>query len=202
VTQSVSDEAVRRATGRGWADWHAALDELGAAGWDHKQLVAHLEAEVESGWWRQSIAVRYEQDRGGRVVGQTRDAGFQVGVRRTVDAPAPQVWDLLISRTDLWLGAGPLRLDKGADYELTAPDGPVRGQVRVVRPPDRVRLTWHPAGWTAPATLQLTLLAAASGRTTVGVHVEKLADAPARERARAHWREVLDRLAAALEAGS
>jgi hypothetical protein len=58
------------------------------------------------------------------------------------------------------------------------------------------------ARWDHPrlATLQLTLLASTSGRTAVGVHLEKLADADAdadadaREQALVHWRGVLDRL--------
>jgi uncharacterized protein YndB with AHSA1/START domain len=190
----VSDQAVRRATGRGWDDWLAVLDAAGAAPWGHPRLVAHLEREVASGWWRQAIAVRYEQEHGGRLLGQTAMTGFQVGVRRTVDATVDRAWELLTTRTDLWLGAGPVPLAKGAPYEVATADGPVRGQVRAVKPGDRLRLTWHPPGWAAPAMLQLTLLASTSGRTAVGVHLEKLADADSREQARVHWRDVLDRL--------
>jgi hypothetical protein len=32
---------------------------------------------VPSGWWRQSIAVGYEQARGKRQVGETANAGYQ-----------------------------------------------------------------------------------------------------------------------------
>lgn len=202
----VSDDAVRRATGRGWQDWLAALDEAGAAGWDHARLVAHLGPEVESGWWQQAIAVRYEQERGGRVVGQTQDSGFQVGVRRTLDAGPDRVWELLVTRPELWLGDGVVSWEQGAPYEVTTAlgevQGAVRGQVRVVQPGDRLRLTWHPEGWAAPAALQLRLLPAASGRTALAVHLERLADADARALAREHWHGVLDRLSAALAQAS
>ena len=91
----VSSAAVRKATGRGWEEWLGVLDAAGAADWDHGQIVAYLEhehPEVGSGWWRQSITVGYEQARGKRVVGQTADAGFQVGVQRSVAATAAHAW--------------------------------------------------------------------------------------------------------------
>ncbi|MGH8935230.1 MAG: SRPBCC domain-containing protein [Acidimicrobiia bacterium] len=197
----VSSESVREATGRGWPEWLHALDAAGAADWDHKQIVAHLEREhpeVSSGWWRQSITVGYEQARGKRAVGEAAGAGFQVGVQRSVAATATQVWDLIISRPELWLGKGvSVVFHKGERYEV--PPGSdaagVSGEVRVVKPGDRLRMTWQPQGWPAPATLQLTLLESGSGKTAIHAHLEKLPDADAREAMRQRWREALERIA-------
>ena len=76
---------MREATGRGWEEWLESLDAAGALDWEHKEIVAYLEREhpeVTSGWWRQSIAVGYEQARRKLQVGETADAGYQVGVQR------------------------------------------------------------------------------------------------------------------------
>ena len=73
-----------------------------------------------------------------------------------------------------------------------------RGEVRVVKPGERLRMTWQPDGWAAPATLQLTLSESASGKTTITAHLEKLPDADAREAMRERWREALERIAAAV----
>jgi uncharacterized protein YndB with AHSA1/START domain len=149
----VSSKSVREATGRGWEEWLEALDAAGAAGWDHKEIVAYLECEHPevSSWWRQSIAVGYEQARGKRVVGETADVGFQV--------------------------------DKGERYEVSPGNGApgASGEVRVVKPGDRLRMTWQPEGWPAPATLQLRLSESGTGKTAIHAHLEKLPDAHARE---------------------
>ncbi len=58
-------------------------------------------------------------------------------------------------------------------------------------------MTWQPEGWTAPATLQLTLSESGSGKTAIHAQLEKLPDADAREAARKRWREGLERLATA-----
>jgi uncharacterized protein YndB with AHSA1/START domain len=52
----------------------------------HKEIVGWLATRggVTSGWWQQMVASTYEQVRGRRAVGETRDAGFEVGVSRTL----------------------------------------------------------------------------------------------------------------------
>jgi uncharacterized protein YdhG (YjbR/CyaY superfamily)/uncharacterized protein YndB with AHSA1/START domain len=197
VTGRVTDSAVKEATGRDWKGWMRALDAAGAGELNHKQLVAHLAREVESMWWQQSIAVAYEQARGKRVVGETADTGFQVGVIRTLPVSAQDMWERVATRPERWLGVGAkLTLEPGAGYEVPKRRGVpgVRGEVRVVKPGQRIRMTWQPEGWKKPATLQLTLVPKARG-VAFHVHMEKLPDAKAREAMREHWSRVLEDLA-------
>ncbi|MDV6012549.1 SRPBCC domain-containing protein [Haloechinothrix sp. LS1_15] len=199
----VSSSSVRAATGQGWQEWLGQLDAAGASGWSHKEIVTHLNSEHPeiSGWWHQTLAVGYEQARGKRVAGQTADAGFQVGVRKTVPATPTEVWRVLTERPELWLGEGvSVTFQRGERYTVQAgPDGAAAsGEIRVAKPGDRLRFTWQPQGWASPATVQLALTAPASGKTAVQAHVEKLPDADARERSRTRWRDALERIAAAL----
>lgn len=198
----VSSESVREATGRGWEEWLEVLDAAGAADWSHKEIVGHLERrhpEVTA-WWRQSLTVGYEQARDKRVVGQTAEAGFQVGVQRSIAATAMEAWELITSRPELWLGEGAsVAFETGEHYEVPSGDGAPRasGEVRVVKPGDRLRMTWQRPDWPAPATLQITLSQSGAERTAIQAHMEKLPDADAREAMRIHWREALERIASA-----
>lgn len=200
----ISPEAVREATGRAWREWLEELDAAGAAGWDHKAIVAHLAREhpqAVSSWWRQAIAVGYGRARGKRAVGQTADAGFQVGVRRSVAASPAAAWELVTSRPDLWLGEGAsVAFEEGARYEVPPAAGVpgASGEVRVVRPGERLRMTWRPEAWTAPATLQLAFTESRPGRTAITVHLERLPDADAREATRRRFRAALERVAEAV----
>ncbi|ATB40518.1 hypothetical protein CYFUS_005967 [Cystobacter fuscus] len=63
----------------------------------------------------------------------------------------------------------------------------------MVKPGQRIRMTWQPKGWKKPATLQLTLVPKARG-ASLHVHMEKLPDAKAREAMREHWSRVLEGL--------
>lgn len=130
-----------------------------------------------------------------KPVGLTRDAGWQMGVRRTVSADLETVWDFLLGEgLPLWLGQTATALSPGTTYRTA--DG-THGEVRSLRPHDRVRLTWQPANWDHDATLQVALTPARTG-TTVVFHQERLRDAEERQAMLAHWRAVAGRVAAAL----
>ena len=100
-------------------------------------------------------------------VGKTRDAGWEIGVSRTVPLTPEQVW-ARIDDTAAWLG-------EEAD------------DVRSRRPLDRIRVGWK-------GTIVQVAISQAKTGTTVRFHQERLADAEERERQRAHWSAVLDRL--------
>ena len=100
-------------------------------------------------------------------VGKTKDAGWQIGVSRTVPLTIEEVWARL-EHTEQWLGE---------------PAHDVRSHHRL----DRIRVGWH------GTIVQVAIRPAASG-VSVRFHQERLADAEARERQREHWRAVLDRM--------
>lgn len=196
VTERVTDAAVKEATGKDWKAWMRALDKADASGLDHKQLVALLAREVESSWWQQSIAVAYEQARGKRVVGETSDTGFQAGVVRTLPATADELWAIVAEQPERWLGAGAkLKLEAGHTFEIpkrrSVPG--VRGEIRVVKPGQRLRLRYQRDGWKTPAVLQVTVTPKTKG-AAIQVQMEKLPDADTREEMRAHWAQVLENL--------
>ncbi|HYH79862.1 MAG TPA: SRPBCC domain-containing protein [Longimicrobium sp.] len=136
---------------------------------------------------------------GGRVVGQTRDTGFQVGMRRTLPIGLAEAWRLITSLAGVraWLGdGGRVAWEPGHAYTLA--DGST-GEVRVVQPESHVRLTWQPKGWPRASTIQVRVIPAAAG-TTVSFHQEHMPSAAACQERRAHFaaaHEALERLAAA-----
>ena len=137
----------------------------------------------------------------GDEVGRTKDAGWQIGVSRTVEHPVERVWEFLTSPagTDLWLGHG-VRLteEPGAQYET---DGGVRGETRSFRSRDRIRLTWQPAEWDHETTVQMVVSRSGADRTRLTFHQERMTSAGERERQRRHWRAVMDSITSALDAG-
>jgi uncharacterized protein YndB with AHSA1/START domain len=131
-----------------------------------------------------------------RPVGLTQGVGWEVGASRTFPLSVEAAWHLMVSPAGLaiWLGEGVrLPLAKGESYETE--DGTV-GEIRSVRPRDRVRLTWRPADRDQEATLQFALRETPTG-CTIGFHAEHLVSAEDREAMRARLRGVLDRLGSA-----
>lgn len=126
-----------------------------------------------------------------RPVGKTKDAGWQIGVSRTIPVDVDTAWDYLTFARGLatWLGAGVnVPLAVGQTYYTS---DCTTGEIRSLRDRDRVRLTWQPADRPKPATVQIALKATATG-CTFRFHTERLNNSNEREAMRSHWRSVAD----------
>ena len=131
-------------------------------------------------------------------VGRTKDAGWEIGVSRTVPVPIDEVWRVLVSEAGIavWLGSGVhLSGDVGEPYETA--EG-TTGELRSYHPGDRVRLTWQPIDWDHDSTVQIAL-GDKGDRTLLRFHQERLADSRERERQRTHWKRVADELTQLLD---
>ncbi|MBE3584257.1 MAG: SRPBCC domain-containing protein [Limnochordaceae bacterium] len=191
-------QALQHATGLAWEEWvpklQAVLDSDGSVEEWKRHIMTRFSVAEE---WAQWLAVLYGQMQGRVPVGVTRDAGVQIGVRKTVDAAKEDVWHLLVSRPGLWLGeVGELYLAKGAQFRT--PDG-IAGELKVVVPFQKLRMTWRRPEWGRPSRLQVTLLATRTGKTTIAVHQEMLEDVYVRELMRRHWEAILEEIKAHLE---
>jgi uncharacterized protein YndB with AHSA1/START domain len=130
--------------------------------------------------------------------GLTKDAGWEVGVRKTVDAPIDSVWVFLLDQgLPIWLGNTALTLEKGAAFET---DDDIRGAVLSYTEGSRVRLSWQPGEWDHDSTLQLTVKEAATG-TTIAFHHERLSGREERKIMLGHWKDVVQQLDDALAVG-
>lgn len=188
----VSDEAVTKATGRGFDAWFELLDEHAGRELDHKDIVRVLADHDVSSWWCQSITVEYEKAIGRRVAGETADSGFQVGVQRTVDASPDAVWERLTGEgLGAWLpGVASLPDEPG---ETVSGDEGLEVELRSIDPGRKLRMRVRGESDIPPSTVQLTLIESGV-RTAINFHHEGLPDSAAREQMRAHWKAVLDEL--------
>jgi hypothetical protein len=172
----VSDEAVKKATGRDWAAWIAALDHAGAATRTHKDIakLLHEQLGVASGWWSQMISVGYEQAKGLRDVHQTLD-GYVAGASRTLPVTADAVYAA-------WADA---RKRKGWLSEPCA--------VSKSTPGKSVRIDW-PDG----SRVDVYIVPKGAAKTQVAIQHSKLPNQDSVAMRKAFWKEALDRLQATI----
>jgi uncharacterized protein YndB with AHSA1/START domain len=173
-----SDEAMRRATGRGHAEWFALLDAWGATTHTHTEIARWLSvAHGVPGWWTQNVTVNYERARGMRAPHEMDD-GFSISVTRTIAADPERIMSAFTDTSvrKRWLRAAGMH-QRPTRAALTA-------RFDWAEPPSRIVVTVAPKG---------------PGKGLVAVAHEKLPDARAAERSKAAWRESLAALKALLE---
>jgi uncharacterized protein YndB with AHSA1/START domain len=128
-----------------------------------------------------------------RPVGLTKDAGYQIGVRRTLPIHHEDAWRVLTSPVGLqmWLDAvSKLNFTEGARFELS--DGS-RGEIRVFSPNSHLRITWQPQGWSRASTIQLRVIPRGY-KTVVAFHQEHLPGLKERAERREHYKAAPDNL--------
>ena len=126
-----------------------------------------------------------------RIVGKTRDVGWQIGVRRILPIDYKDAWRLITSPEGiaLWLGAGP-NLDLSASGAYTLDDG-TSGDVRVFKPNSHLRLTWRPPSWPRHSTIQVRVISK-DDRTVIAFHQEGMPGPEEREMRRTFFTAALD----------
>ena len=175
---TVSDEVIRRRTGRGWEEWFDLLDDSGAIAKPHAEIARWLRSEHGvDGWSSQSITVSYERARGRRAVGEHPD-GFAITAQKTVAVPVERLYDAFVDEglRERWLPGADLR-ERTATKPKSARFDWGDGTTRVV-------VGFEPKG---------------EAKSVVALEHARLSDAEEAERMKAYWRERVATLKEVLE---
>ncbi|MBD0283088.1 MAG: hypothetical protein ICV69_12980 [Thermoleophilaceae bacterium] len=174
----MSNEAIRRRTGRGWEEWFDLLDEWGAEERPHRDIARWVAEEhgIE-GWSAQAVTVGYERARKLRAVGQ-HAGGFAVSASKTVAVPVDRLYDAFVEES--------LRLQ-------WLPDGELRE--RTATRPKSARFDWADGD----TRVIVGFMEKGARKSAVAVQHERLPDAEAAERMKAYWRERVGTLKELLE---
>lgn len=174
----LSDESVKKATGRTWTMWVALLDKAAAKEMSHPALTKHLrEAYDTPSWWTQMVAVGYERIRGLRAQGQQRSGDWSVSKSKTVGVPLAKLYAAFNARARAkWMPG----------VTLT---------VRGATPNKSMRLRWEDG-----SPIDVGFLAKGDSKSQVALEHRKLASKAEADRMRAFWTERLNALAAMLKA--
>ena len=142
----VSDEAVQRATGRGWAEWCRLLDAEGARDLAHQEIATLVHQKFNTApWWSQTVTVGYEQIRGLRVLHQKGKA-FEISRSKTITAPIARVYRAWTSAAERkrWLvdpGIAVTKMNANRSVRFGWVDGKTRAEAYFVDKGDRTAVT-------------------------------------------------------------
>jgi uncharacterized protein YndB with AHSA1/START domain len=185
VNLGMSDEAVRRKTGKGWEEWLALIDAWGGREHNHTEIARWVnEVHGVEGWWAQGVTVGYERARGMRAVHQLVD-GFSANGSKTVNVPVERLYKAFTDDTlrGRWL--------PDAALILTSP-----------RPPKSLHASWtlNQAGAPRNTRLDFLFTAKGGGKSQVAVQHLRLHDASEADAMKSFWRDRLTALKELLEA--
>jgi hypothetical protein len=169
----MSNAALKKATGRDWADWVALLDAVQAHEKPHGEIAAYVFSLGSiSGWWSQGVTVGYERIRGLRAIGQRRGGAYEANKSRTFAVPVEKLFKgFANARTrNRWLDA--------------------KLKVRTVHENKTIRASFDDG-----TLVQFYFMEKGNGKSSVAIQHQKLADKITADKTKQWWTERLDALA-------
>jgi len=161
----MSDAAIKKTTGRSWAEWVKLLDDVGASSKPHREIVDYIHSLGNiSGWWSQMVTVGYERIRGLRDRGQRRGGGYEAHKSKTFAVPVKKLF---------------------AAFKKAAADFDVRSTT----PNKRMRLAWDDG-----TAVEILFQPKGEKKSVAVVTHQKLPDKAAVEKMKAWWGQRLEAL--------
>jgi len=105
MAKKISDEAVKRSTGKNWKQWFSLLNKVGAKKMEHKAIAKLLQEQYKlPSWWSQMVTVQYEQEIKGRKKHEKTD-GYQISKSITLDSSITKIFNTINSplKRVVWL---------------------------------------------------------------------------------------------------
>ena len=130
-------------------------------------------------------------------VGQTKNVGFQFGIRRTFPISTEMAWQYLFSDKGLNTWLGKLTTEFELKKEFQTKDG-VLGFVRIFKPNSHIRLNWKRKEWENLSTVQIRVIGN-KNKVTISFHQEKLYDSKQRDEMKEYWNKIIDEISKEIE---
>lgn len=171
----MSNENVKKATGKTWPQWFNLLDRVPKTK-THTERAAWLyQHHLKKGWWAQMVVVTYEQARGLRKIHQT-STGFQISANKTVPISIGQLYRWWTTKRSRWL------------------------KVRGMKITSATKNKYLHFAWPGGSRLDVGFYAVGKSKSTVSLGHTKLKNATAAKKMKVWWKKQLTRLADAIEA--
>lgn len=154
-----SSRSVEKHTKKNWDQWIKILEDNGARHWTHQEIVAWLKKKHKLiQWWQQIVTTGFEQYIGRRIEGQNQKGEYAITTTKTLPHSQKKVWDLLNSAEGQAIWLKPLsdfNFQVGRVYET---EEGVFGEVRTMKKPERVRMTWQETDWEKKTVVNIAIV--------------------------------------------
>jgi hypothetical protein len=174
----VSNEAVLKATGKGWNEWIKILDKAGSIKKTHKEVAQYLTDNFEiSGWWAQSVTVYYEQAKGLREKHQ-KPGGFEISASKTVIVPLPVLYNAWKKQKNIddWTNGKNFQITKTTENKS-------------------IRAAWN----NGSTRISIDFYEKGEDKSQIALQHMKLKNSADAEKMKKFWRDVMERMKLSLE---
>jgi activator of HSP90 ATPase len=132
-----------------------------------------------------------------KVVGLTKNVGFQFSITKTCAVSVDAAWDFLLSESGIAIWLGSINFDDfELNHALTTKAG-IEAKITIFKPDSHLRLAWKPAHWDNISFIEIRVLTN-KGRAKLGLLHTQMMNIGQREEVKIYWNEVFQQMDKAL----
>jgi activator of HSP90 ATPase len=128
-----------------------------------------------------------------KVVGLTKNVGFQFSIIRTYAVSTDAAWDFLLSESGVstWLGTIDFNDFELGNLFMTA-EG-IEAKITIFKADSHLRLAWQPAHWANNSFIEMRVFDV-KGRAKIGLLHTFMMDAAQRAEVKAYWNKIFEEM--------
>jgi activator of HSP90 ATPase len=128
-----------------------------------------------------------------KVVGLTKNVGFQFSITKTCAVSVDAAWDFLLSESGvaIWLGTIDFQ-DFEWDNPFTTAEG-IEAKITIFKADSHLRLAWQPRHWDNVSSIEIRVFDV-KGRAKIGLLHTRMLDVRQREEVKAYWGEIFEKM--------
>jgi activator of HSP90 ATPase len=138
-----------------------------------------------------------EEERESKVVGLTKNVGFQFSITKTCAVSVDTAWDFLLSESGIALWLGDIYFD---DFELNNPlttKAGIEAKIMIFKADSHLRLAWKPKHWDNNSFIEIRILTN-KGRAKLGLLHTHMTSIEQREEVKAYWAKIIHEMSLVL----
>jgi activator of HSP90 ATPase len=135
-----------------------------------------------------------EEEKEAKIIGLTKNVGFQFSITKTCAVSVDTAWDFLLSELGVAMWLGDIDFD---DFELNNPlttEAGIEAKITIFRANSHIRLAWKPRHWDNNSFIEIRVLTN-KGRAKLGLLHTHMVSIAQREEVKAYWTKVINKIA-------
>jgi uncharacterized protein YndB with AHSA1/START domain len=188
-----STESVKKATGKSWRQWVDILEKVGGRVLTHQEIVKLLKTKYKlKPWWQQQVTCGYEEHIGRRLPGRNGKGLFSATITKTLKFDQKSVWRFLASQEGIQIWLNPMSDFVLAPKNSFEVEGGIFGEVRTIKAPTRVRMTWQDSDWDKTTVFQIYVIPKGKNRSMLVFNHDNIVTAAIKASLRQRWRKAIE----------
>jgi activator of HSP90 ATPase len=135
-----------------------------------------------------------EKEKEVKIIGLTKNVGFQFSITKTCAVSVDTAWDFLLSELGVAMWLGDIDFE---DFELNNPlttKAGIDAKITIFRANSHIRLAWKPRHWDNNSFIEIRVLTN-KGRAKLGLLHTHMVSIAQREEVKVYWTKVIHKIA-------